>query len=126
MVLADPEQVACRGLDAVQSPEGAHLVVFEDNGPQRRTFGRGQLSRFLPEAVFCSRLRRRGQVGYDGLHGRQVGLRAALLGCGQASEFGAPQRNVRIGAYRVMVWNHDLLPALTSGFARGCGPRWRR
>ena len=42
------------------------------------------------------------------------------------AQFGPPQRNVRIGAYRVMVWNHDLLPALTSGFAPGCGPRWRR
>ncbi|MFI5063410.1 MAG: hypothetical protein ACHP9Z_05465 [Streptosporangiales bacterium] len=42
------------------------------------------------------------------------------------AQFGPPQRNVRIGSYRVMVWNHDLLPALTSGFAPGCGPRWRR
>jgi len=42
------------------------------------------------------------------------------------AQFGPPQRIVRIGAYQVMVWNHDLLPALTSGFAPGCGPRWRR
>ena len=42
------------------------------------------------------------------------------------AQFGPPQRSIRIGAYRVMVWNHDLLPALTGGFAPGCGPRWRR
>jgi hypothetical protein len=42
------------------------------------------------------------------------------------TQFGVPQRTARVGAYRVMVWDHDLLPALTSGFARGCGPRWRR
>jgi hypothetical protein len=25
----------------------------------------------------------------------------------------------------VLVWNHDLLPAVTGGFAPGCGPQWR-
>jgi hypothetical protein len=33
-------------------------------------------------------------------------------------------RTARIGAYEVLVWNHDLLPAVTGGFARGCGPPW--
>ena len=42
------------------------------------------------------------------------------------AQFGPPQRSVRIGGDQVMVWNHDLLAALTSGFAPGCGPRWRR
>ena len=42
------------------------------------------------------------------------------------AQFGPPQRTARIGAYEVLVWNHDLLPALTGGFARGCGPRWQR
>ena len=41
-----------------------------------------------------------------------------------AAQFGAPVRTVRIGAYEVLVWNHDLLPAITGGFARGCGPPW--
>ena len=39
------------------------------------------------------------------------------------AQFGPPQRNVRIGTYRVMVWNHDLLPALTSGFAPRVRPQ---
>jgi hypothetical protein len=43
-----------------------------------------------------------------------------------AAQFGSPQRTARIGAYEVLVWNHDLLPALTGGFARGCGPNWQR
>jgi hypothetical protein len=42
------------------------------------------------------------------------------------TQFGVPQRTARIGAYQVMIWNHDLLPAVTSGFARGCGQQWRR
>ncbi|MGD0936761.1 MAG: hypothetical protein ABR922_19590 [Streptosporangiaceae bacterium] len=41
-----------------------------------------------------------------------------------AAQFGAPVRTARIGAYEVLVWNHDLLPAVTGGFARGCGPPW--
>jgi hypothetical protein len=40
------------------------------------------------------------------------------------AQFGAPVRTARIGAYEVLVWNHDLLPALTGGSARGCGPPW--
>jgi hypothetical protein len=40
------------------------------------------------------------------------------------AQFGAPVRTARIGAYEVLVWNHDLLPAITGGFARGCGPPW--
>ena len=42
------------------------------------------------------------------------------------AQFGPPHRTARIGAYEVLVWNHDLLPALTGGFARGCGPKWQR
>ncbi len=42
------------------------------------------------------------------------------------AQFGPPQRTARIGAYEVLVWDHDLLPALTGGFARGCGPTWQR
>jgi hypothetical protein len=38
------------------------------------------------------------------------------------AQFGAAQRTARIGDYEIMVWNHDLLPALTSGPAAGCGP----
>jgi hypothetical protein len=38
------------------------------------------------------------------------------------AQFGAAQRIARIGDYEIMVWNHDLLPALTSGPAAGCGP----
>jgi hypothetical protein len=40
------------------------------------------------------------------------------------AQFGAPVRTARIGAYEVLVWNHDLLPAVTGGSARGCGPPW--
>ena len=43
---------------------------------------------------------------------------------GAVAQFGAPVRTARIGAYEVLVWNHDLLPAITGGFARGCGPPW--
>ena len=42
------------------------------------------------------------------------------------AQFGAVQRSVRIGVYEVMVWNHDLMPAVISGFAHGCGPKWLR
>jgi hypothetical protein len=42
------------------------------------------------------------------------------------AQFGVPQRTARIGVYEVMVWNHDLMPAVTSGFPRGCGPKWLR
>jgi hypothetical protein len=43
-----------------------------------------------------------------------------------AAQFGAPQRTARIGSYEVLVWNHNLLPAITAGFPRGCGAKWRR
>jgi hypothetical protein len=42
------------------------------------------------------------------------------------AQFGPPQRTIRIGGYEVLTWNHDLLPAVTGGFARGCGPKWQR
>jgi hypothetical protein len=41
------------------------------------------------------------------------------------AQFGPPQQTARIGDYEVLVWNHDLLPAVTGGFAPGCGPQWR-
>ncbi len=43
-----------------------------------------------------------------------------------SAQFGAPQRTVRIGSYQVLIWNHDLLPAMNGGFPRGCGQRWLR
>jgi hypothetical protein len=43
-----------------------------------------------------------------------------------AAQFGAPRHTARIGDYEVLAWNHDLLPAVTSGFPHGCGARWRR
>jgi|CZKW01.1.fsa_nt_gi hypothetical protein len=43
-----------------------------------------------------------------------------------AAQFGVPQRTARIGAYEVMVWNHNLLPAVTSSSGPGCAPKWRR
>jgi hypothetical protein len=42
------------------------------------------------------------------------------------AQFGVPQRTARIGDYEVIVWNHDLLPAVMGGFPPGCGPKWRR
>jgi hypothetical protein len=42
------------------------------------------------------------------------------------AQFGAPRRAVRVGDYEVLVWNHNLLPAVMGGFRRGCGARWRR
>jgi hypothetical protein len=42
------------------------------------------------------------------------------------AQFGPPQRTAGIGAYEVLVWHHDLLPAVTGGYARGCGPVWHR
>ena len=41
-------------------------------------------------------------------------------------QFGPVRQTARVGAYEVLVWNHDLLPALSAGFARGCGPKWLR
>jgi hypothetical protein len=43
-----------------------------------------------------------------------------------AAQFGPAQRTARIGGYQVMVWDHDLIAAVTSGFPRGCGQRWLR
>ncbi len=40
-------------------------------------------------------------------------------------QFGPAQQTARVGAYEVLVWNRDLLPAITRGFARGCGPKWQ-
>jgi hypothetical protein len=42
------------------------------------------------------------------------------------TQFGPPRQTARVGTYEVLVWNRDLLPALTGGFARGCGPKWQR
>jgi hypothetical protein len=42
------------------------------------------------------------------------------------AQFGAAQRTAQIGRYEVLVWNHNLLPALTGGFAPGCGQKWQR
>ena len=42
------------------------------------------------------------------------------------AQFGPAQRTARIGSYEVIVWNHDLLAALTTGSAPGCGQDWRR
>lgn len=39
-----------------------------------------------------------------------------------AAQFGAPEQTARIGAYEVLVWRHDLLPALTGGSSPGCDP----
>ena len=38
-----------------------------------------------------------------------------------AAQFGAPQQTARAGAYEILVWQHDLLPALTRRPAPGCG-----
>jgi hypothetical protein len=42
------------------------------------------------------------------------------------AQFGAPQRTARIGPYEVLVWDHNLLPAISSGFPPGCGTSWQR
>jgi hypothetical protein len=42
------------------------------------------------------------------------------------AQFGKPQRTARVGAYEVMVWDHNLLPGLSTGFRRRCGQRWPR
>ena len=41
------------------------------------------------------------------------------------AQFGLAQRTARIAGYEVLVWDRDLLPAITRGFARGCGPKWQ-
>jgi hypothetical protein len=38
------------------------------------------------------------------------------------AQFGSPERTAWIGAYEVLVWNHDLLPAVTGALTHGCGP----
>jgi hypothetical protein len=42
------------------------------------------------------------------------------------AQFGPAQRTARIGPYEVLVWNHDLMPAVAGGYAPGCGPTWHR
>ncbi len=37
------------------------------------------------------------------------------------AQFGAAQQTVRVGAYEILVWQHNLLPALTRAPAPGCG-----
>ncbi len=37
------------------------------------------------------------------------------------AQFGAAQQAVRVGAYEILVWQHNLLPALTRAPAPGCG-----
>jgi hypothetical protein len=59
-----------------------------------------------------------------------LGLSAVAGQDGTASQavaqFGAPLRTARIGAYEVLVWNHNLLPAVTGGSRHGCGAAWQR
>jgi hypothetical protein len=54
--------------------------------------------------------------------------RGSLQGPAAAAtaQFGAPRRTARIGPYEVLVWNHNLLPALSDGFPPGCGTSWQR
>jgi hypothetical protein len=42
------------------------------------------------------------------------------------AQFGPPRQVARIGAYQVLIWHHNLLPAVTGGYAPGCGPAWHR
>jgi hypothetical protein len=42
-----------------------------------------------------------------------------------AAQFGAPRLATRIDGFEVLVWDHNLLPAVTSGFPPGCGQPWR-
>jgi hypothetical protein len=51
---------------------------------------------------------------------------AHIAAAGAAAQFGPPQRVARIGGTEVLVWHHDLLPAVTGGYAPGCGPTWHR
>jgi hypothetical protein len=37
------------------------------------------------------------------------------------AQFGAAQQTARVGAYEILVWQHNLLPALTRAPAPGCG-----
>ncbi|HEY1674017.1 MAG TPA: hypothetical protein VGG50_14980 [Streptosporangiaceae bacterium] len=37
------------------------------------------------------------------------------------AQFGAAQQMARVGAYEILVWQHNLLPALTRAPAPGCG-----
>jgi len=47
---------------------------------------------------------------------------SAASGPAQASaQFGAPEQTATVGGYEVLIWRHDLLPALASGTAAGCG-----
>jgi hypothetical protein len=52
---------------------------------------------------------------------------AGTIGTADATaQFGPAQRTARIGVYEVLVWNHNLMPALTGGSAPGCGQKWQR
>lgn len=42
------------------------------------------------------------------------------------AQFGKPRQTAVIGGYEVLVWDHNLLPAISSGFPPGCGTAWRR
>jgi hypothetical protein len=42
------------------------------------------------------------------------------------AQFGAPDRTARVGPYEVLVWHHNLLPAINSGFPPGCATSWPR
>ncbi len=42
------------------------------------------------------------------------------------AQFGAPRMTARIGPYEVLVWNRNLLPAVTTGFRPRCGQSWKR
>lgn len=53
-------------------------------------------------------------------HTSAAGAHAAV------TQFGPPRQVARIGQYEVLVWNHDLLPAVTGGYAPGCGPAWHQ
>ena len=37
------------------------------------------------------------------------------------AQFGVAQQTARVGVYEVLVWQHNLLPALTREPAPGCG-----
>ncbi len=56
-----------------------------------------------------------------------AGASGTNVGAADATaQFGAAQRTARIGTYEVLVWNHNLLPALTAASTPGCGQTWRR
>jgi hypothetical protein len=42
------------------------------------------------------------------------------------AQFGEPRQTVTIGNYRVLVWDHNLLPDITSAVPSRCTQHWRR